>query len=120
MPIWTATLPVKGLMTGVPVAVFDAEVPTDGQESQAVALPFRKGKSLNLTLAVKFASAPTTVDYQLQVAMNNVDAEYQDLGTAITATGGGQITVADVVARFARVQAVDADVEAVTAELMVN
>lgn len=120
MPIWTATLPVLGLMRGVPVSVFDVEVPTDGQSSTAVAIPQRTGKNVDLTFTIVFGSTPTTVDYQLQIAINNLDAEYYDLGTAITATGGGKITLTGVVARFARVQAVDADTETVTAQIMIG
>lgn len=117
MPVWTATLPVKGLMSGVPVTVFDAETLSDNNESQAVAIPLKK-EGVSLTWTVLFGSTPTTVDYRLQVALNNVDAEYFDLGTTITDTAGGKVTVDGVVARFARIKAVDADVETVTSEIM--
>jgi hypothetical protein len=117
MPDWTATLPVLGLMSGTPVKVWDAESLTDDDASQAVALPPRD--ELDLTWDIVFGSTPTTVDYRLQVAINNVDAEYYDLGTTITSTAGGKVTVNGVVARFARIHAVDADVETVTAQIMV-
>lgn len=120
MPVWTATLPVTGLMSGVPVPVFDTEALSDGNESQAVALPQRK-VSLDLTWDITFVSGtPTTVDYRLQVALENVDAEYRDLGATITSTGGGKVTLNGVVARFARLIAVDADVETVKGQIMVN
>ena len=71
-----------------------ATVMTDGQETQAVALlPSIGGRGLTLAFNVKFASAPTTVDYQLQTAMNNLDAEFFDIGSSMTATTGGLIVV---------------------------
>ena len=120
MPLWSATATPIALTRGVPVTVFDAESLSDAEESIAVAIPTDgTTRGADLTFTIVFGSAPTTVDYQLQVALNNVDAEYYDLGSPITATAGGKLTVSGVVARFARVKAVDADVQTVTSQIMV-
>ncbi len=121
MPLWVATGTIQALMRNVPVTVFDAEALSDGEESIALAIPRRTGKTSNITFTILFGSAPSTVDYLLQDALNNVDAEFYDIvGSNITDTAGGKLTVANVNGRFVRVKAVDADVETVTAQIMVS
>ncbi len=121
MPLWNNTDFVESLQSLQPIEVMTATVMTDGQETQAVALPPSPiNRAIDLAFFVKFASNPGAVDYQMQVAFNNVDAEFFDLGSAMTnsETVGGIIIVPDVVARFARVKAVDADIVAVTIAIM--
>lgn len=121
MPVWTAALPIIALKQGIPTTVFDAETLSDNDESQAVAIPpDGNNRGADLTFTIIFGAAPTTVSYQLQVALNNVDAEYFDLGTPITDVAGGKTTIIGVVARFARIKAVDADVQTVASQIMVG
>lgn len=121
MPVWTATLPTIGLRRGVPETVFAAEALSDAEASVAVALPLEsRGGAVDITFDIEFGSTPTTVDYLLQIAMNNVDAEFYDIvGSNMTDTAGGKVTINGVVGRFARVKAVDADTETVTSRIMV-
>ena len=121
MPLWSATAVVTGLNRLEPVTVFDAEALSDGEESIAVAIPPRPGKQTNISFTIRFDSGtPTTVDYQLQVAVNNVDAEYYDIGSSMVDTAGGKVTINGIVARFARIIANDADTETVTAQILVD
>ncbi len=121
MPLWNAA-DNEALTPSRPVEVMTGTVMTDGQETQAIALPTSPtNRAIDLAFVAKFASDPPgTVDYQLQVAFNNVDAEFFDLGSSMTnsETVGGMIIVTNVVARFARVIANDADSVAVTIEIM--
>ena len=120
MGLWTLSGSIQALSRWrIPALVMDATVMTNGQETEAVALPpTPDGRGLDLAFEVIFAAAPSTVDYQLQVAMDNVDAEFFDIGSSMTANGGGITVVNNVVARFARVIANDADTKAVTINIM--
>lgn len=120
MGLWTLVGSMRALSRHrIPALVMDATVMTDGQETEAVALPQNiNGQALTIGFEVIFAAAPSTVDYQLQIAMDNIDAEFFDIGSSMTATGGGIVTTANVVARFARVIANDADTKAVTINIM--
>ncbi len=122
MGLWTLSGAIQALSRHrIPVLVMDATVMTDGQETEAVALPpTPDGQGLDLAFEVKFASAPTTVDYRLQVALNNIDAEFQDVSPFMTnaAAAGDIIAIGDIVGRFARVKATDADTIAVTITIM--
>ncbi len=122
MPLWTLSGAIQSLSRyRVPITLMDATVMTDGQQTIAVALPATPdGQALDLAFEVKFASAPTTVDYRLQLAFNNIDAEFQDVSPFMTTAtaAGGIVAIGDLVGRFARVEATDADSIAVTITLM--
>jgi hypothetical protein len=68
-----------------------AEVSTPSQAYQAFAVPkssaFAGQNGREITLNAKFPSAPASIKYNLQAAINNVDAEYTSLGTDLTAAG---------------------------------
>ena len=120
MALWTAAGIIQALSKWrIPATVMTATAMTDGQETEAVALPpTPDGRALTVAFEILFGSAPTTVDYQLQVAIDNLDASFFDIGSSMTATGGGIVTTANVVGRFARVIANDADTETVTIRIM--
>jgi len=123
MALWAADTHMQGLSRHrIPVEVITGIVTTDGQETEAVALPpTPDGRALTLMMFVRFASNPPgTVDYQLQVAMNNLDAEFFDIGASMTnsETVGGIVITPNVVGRFARVIANDADTVAPTISLL--
>jgi len=120
MPLWTLSGTIGALMRGVPFEVFN-ETLSDGNESIALAIPQRSGEGQDITYTIVFASTPTTVDYLLQVAVNNIDAEFYDVvGSNITDTAGGKVTVNGIIGRFVRVKAVDSDTISVTSEIMVG
>lgn len=120
MPLWTAINHV-GLKSLIPVEV-NSTAMTDGQETMAVALPPSPyHKAIDLIWFVKFAGNPSSaVDFQLQIALAQVDAEFFTIGSTMTnsETVGGQVIVADVVALFARVIATDAANEVPTISIM--
>jgi len=124
MPLWNATDFIQTLQPLVPITVMNATVMNDGEETQAVALPPSPiNRAIDLAFFVKFASNPPgTVDYQLQIAANNVDAEFFTIGSSMTnsETVGGLIVVPNVVARFARVKANDADTVAATISIFMQ
>ncbi len=122
MPVWNNTQPIELLGHLRPITVMDATVMTDAQATVAVALPASHGPGgITVAMEVKFASNPPgAVDYRLQVAFNNVAAEFQDVSPFMTNTEtiGGIVSVANIVGRFARVLASDADTVAVTITIM--
>lgn len=123
MALWTSSGIIQALSRHrIPALVMDATVMTDGQETEAVALPpVNGGEGLTIAFEVKFASNPPgTVDYRLQLAFNNVDAEFQDVEPFMTTSeeAGDIISISGLVGRFARVKASDADTVAVTITLM--
>tara|TARA_R100000306_G_C4277724_1_gene93438 strand:- start:166 stop:528 length:363 start_codon:yes stop_codon:yes gene_type:complete len=120
MPIWNAVDYVETLNRGVAKTVF-AETLSDGNESQAMALPASRGtQGVDLVWEVMFASAPSTVDYRLQSSLTNVDANFHDTGPTMTSNDGGAVTVGDIVANFVRIKAVDADSPSVTAKILIK
>jgi len=123
MGLWTLSGAITALSRHrIPALVMDATVMSDGEETEAVALPPSiDGRGLDVSFDIKFASNPPgTVDYQLQIANENIDADFENTGSSMTNTEaiGGIIVVQNVVARFARVEAVDADSVAVTVNIM--
>lgn len=125
MPLWNNVDFVESLSRhSVPIEVITATVMLDAEATQAIALPpTPDGQGLDLAFEVRFASNPPgTVDYRLQVAFNNVAAEFQDVSPFMTnsETIGDIIAIGDIVGRFARVLASDADSVAVTITIMVQ
>jgi len=123
MPLFNTTEPVEQLQSLSPIEVMTATVMTDGQATQSIALPPSPiNRAIDLAFFARFASNPPgAVDYQLQISLvNNVAAEFFDIGASMTnsETVGGIVVVTDVVARFARVIANDADTVAVTISIL--
>jgi hypothetical protein len=119
MGTFNTTDRVETLQRSAPLTVFSAQTLSDGDKSTSVAIPYNKNGN-NIWWDLLFGSAPTTVSFILQVAMDNVEVSFHDTGDAVTAVGGGAITIANVVGNFARIKATDADVETVTARIMVG
>ena len=117
MPLYDQDAIVKGLMRMVPHQVLN-ETMSDGEKSEAVAIAPRSGQAINITMDIRFTGGtPTSVEFQLQVAISNNDSRFRDLGPPMTDTDGGKITVTDVNAKFARILAVDADTENIVATI---
>lgn len=120
MPLWTNVGAITALTRSVPFTLLDEEVVVDTNTSIAVAVPPRSGQFQSLTFTIAFGGVVTSVDYQLQVALLNVDAEFYDVGPSMTDIDGGKITVNDLNVNFARIIANDADVQEVTALIQSN
>jgi hypothetical protein len=118
MGLWN-TKSGEALQPGQFTTVFSAETLSDADASLSVALPAMKSREMNIMWDIQFGSSPTTISYVLQVAMDDVEASFHDTGDSITNTAGGAVTLSNIVGRFARIKATDADVELVTARIMV-
>jgi hypothetical protein len=111
MPAYQNTLPPTSLFSGDVGFSFNNEAfPGSATSGSQFALPSYTGLPDGGT-AVRwqtvFGAAPTAVSIILQGAMNDVDAEYQQID-ASTATAGEARMVANVQARFLRIRFVSA------------
>ncbi len=113
---------IPSLTRHIPFQVFETtDTVVDGSKSIAVALPSRSGQHIVLAMEVLFpTAAPTTVNYQLEVASVNLESRFYTIGPAMTNVNGGIIFETNITVRFARVIAVDADVQVVNAFLSIN
>jgi hypothetical protein len=107
MPAYQNTLPPISLFSGDVGFSFNNEAfPGAATSGSQFALPSYTGLPDGGT-AVRwqtvFGTAPTAVSIILQGAINDVDAEYQQLDTS-SATAGEARTVANVQARFLRIR----------------
>lgn len=83
MPLYSKTQPVA-LMPGETVILFDAESPSAGDSSQAVALPANAGGGLaGLSFTIAFTSAPTAT---LTVEASDVNADGNFVATSAVST----------------------------------
>ena len=107
MPVYQNTLPPISLFSGDVGFSFNNEAfPGVATSGSQFALPSYTGLPDGGT-AVRwqtvFGTAPTAVNIILQAAINDVDAEYQQIDASTTTTGEAR-TVANVQARFLRVR----------------
>lgn len=107
MPAYQNTLPPISLFSGDVGFSFNNEAfPGSATSGSQFALPSYTGLPDGGT-AVRwqtvFGTAPTAVSIILQGAMNDVDAEYQQIDTS-SQTAGEARTVANVQAKFLRIR----------------
>jgi len=107
MPVYQNTLPPISLFSGDVGFSFNNETfPGAATSGSQFALPSYTGLPDSGT-AVRwqtiFGTAPTAVSIVLQGAINDVDAEYQQIDASTLTTGEAR-TVANVQARFLRVR----------------
>ena len=111
MPAYQNTLPPISLFSGDVGFSFNNEAfPGSATSGSQFALPSYTGLpdgGTAIRWQTVFGAAPTAVNIILQGAMNDVDAEYQQID-ASTATTGEARTVANVQARFLRIRFVSA------------
>jgi len=111
MPAYQNTLPPISLFSGDVGFSFNNEAfPGSATSGSQFALPSYTGLpdgGTAIRWQTVFGTAPTAVNIILQGAMNDVDAEYQQID-ASTATTGEARTVANVQARFLRIRFVSA------------
>jgi len=79
MPNYNTQVRPYSIFPGDVALAFNAEAPAAGQASQQFALPSYAGFPENgrtIRWQISFATAPTSVNIQLQTAINDVDAQY--------------------------------------------
>jgi hypothetical protein len=111
MPVYQNATPPIALSSGDVGFSFSGETfPGSATSGTQFALPSYSGVpdgGTSVRWQTLFATAPTAVNMVLQVAINDVDSEYQTIDTT-TATAGEGRTVANVQAKFLRIRFVSA------------
>lgn len=109
MPVYQNTVPPISLSSGDIGFSFNNEAfPGAGTSGSQFALPSYTGLpdgGTSVRWQTIFGGAPSAVSIVLQAAINDVDAEYQNIDTASLTTGEGR-TVVNVQARFLRAKVV--------------
>jgi len=107
MPAYQNSLPPISLFSGDIGFSFNNEAfPAGATSGSQFALPSYTGLpdgGMAVRWQTVFGAAPTAVSIILQAAMNDVDAEYQQIDSS-TATAGEARSVANVQARFLRIR----------------
>src|ERR1700722_19171053 len=113
MPNYNAQVPPYSIFPGDVALAFNNEAPAGGQASQQFALPSYSGCPENGRSSrwqISFATAPTSVNIQLQTAINDVDAQYAlPTGAAnmsSTLTTGDNLVATGVRANFVRAKVI--------------
>jgi hypothetical protein len=109
MPNYNAQVPPHSIFPGDVALAFKNEAPAAGQVSQQFALPSYAGFPENgrtIRWPIGFATGPTSVNIQLQTAINDVDAQYAvptgaaNMSSALTT--GDNLVATGVRANFVR------------------
>ena len=107
MPVYQNSLPPISLFSGDIGFSFNNEAfPAGATSGSQFALPSYTGlpdSGIAVRWQTVFGTAPTAVSIILQAAMNDVDAEYQQIDSS-TATAGEARSLANVQARFLRIR----------------
>jgi hypothetical protein len=113
MPNYNTQVPPYSIFPGDVALAFNNEAPAAGQASQQFALPSYAGFPENgrsIRWQISFATAPTSVNIQLQTAINDVDAQYAvPTGAANTSsalTTGDNLVATGVRANFVRAKVI--------------
>ena len=112
MPNYNTQNPPYSLFPGDVGLAFNAEGPTAGQASQQYALPSYAGFPENgrtIRWQTSYVTAPTSVQIQLQTAINDVDSQYSAPGSGTqdsTTTTGDSLVVTGVRANFVRAKVI--------------
>jgi len=107
MPNYNAQNPPFALYPGDVVYAFNAESPAPPQASQqyAFAKPYGLGDPAALGVDIRYASAPTSVQVDIQVAIDDADANYNTVYSS-TKTAGEHVNVVNLKGRFVRARLV--------------
>ena len=113
MPNYNAQVPPYSIFPGDVALAFNNEAPAAGQASQQFALPSYAGFPENGRTSrwqISFAIAPTSVNIQLQTAINDVDAQYalprSAANMSSTLTTGDNLVATGVRANFVRAKVI--------------
>jgi hypothetical protein len=104
MPNYNTQNPPYAIFPGDTAFAFNAESPAAGQASQQYAIPVYSGQAdqgRTIRWQTIYGSAPSAVNVALQVALQDVDAQYQTIDSS-TATAGESRSVTAVNATFVR------------------
>ena len=91
---------------GVRVNLWDkvSPIPAAGTKSVVFGFPptHARGRGFDIVVQSFFGTNPDAINLQLQVAMDDVDAEYADTGPALTTVAGEMVTITNVVGKYFR------------------
>jgi hypothetical protein len=113
IPNYNAQVPPYSIFPGDVALAFNNEAPAAGQASQQFALPSYAsfpGNGRTIRWQIRFATAPTSVNIQLQTAINDVDAQYAvptgaaNMSSALTT--GDNLVATGVRANYVRAKAI--------------
>ena len=113
MPNYNTQVPPYSIFPGDVAVAFNNEAPAAGQASQPFALPSYAGFPENdrtIRWQICFAAAPTSVNIQLQTAINDMDARYAvptgaaNMSSALTT--GDNLVATGVCANFVRAKVI--------------
>ncbi len=120
MPNYNAQVPPYAIFPGDTALAFNAESPAVGQASQQFALgrPYGVDDPWAIGVDISYASAPTSVQLDIQTSIDDVDANYQSVFSS-TKTGGEHVNATGLKGRFVRAKLVaKSGGGAVTAEFL--
>jgi hypothetical protein len=104
MPNYNTQNPPYSIFPGDVALAFNAESPAANQSSQQFTLPDYSGRGEQgraIRWQTLYGSAPSAVSIALQVALQDVDVQYQTIDSS-TATAGESRSVSGVNAKFIR------------------
>ncbi len=104
MPNYNAQNPPYSIFPGDVALAFNAESPAASQASQQFALPDYSGRGEQgraIRWQTVYGTAPSAINVALQVALQDVDAQYQTIDSS-TNTAGESRSVSGVNAKFIR------------------
>jgi hypothetical protein len=104
MPNYNTQNPPYAIFPGDVTLAFNAEAPAAAQASQQFSLPDYSGRGeqgRTVRWQTLYGTAPSAVNIALQVALQDVDAQYQTVDSS-TATAGESRSVSGVNAKFIR------------------
>lgn len=107
MPNYQSQFPPFAIYPGDRAYAFNAETPGAGQTSQEYALGAAYGLSDPLALGVdiSYASAPTSVQVDIQTSIDDVDSHYQSVYSS-TKIGGDHVNIVNLKGGFIRAKLV--------------
>jgi len=113
MPNYNTQVPPYSIFPGDVALAFNNEAPAAGRASQQFALPGYAGFPENrrtIRWQISFATAPTSVNIQLQTAINDVDAQYavptDAANMSSTLTTGDNLVATGVRPNFVRAKVI--------------
>lgn len=100
-------MPVMSLARGVPYKLFDADSTAAPVSAAGVAVP-KAGhfEKLAVIWRTAFGVAPSAVNIVLQIAQNDVDAEYVTVDTSTATAGESRVLAATYAFNFIRARVV--------------
>ncbi len=107
MPNYQAQNPPFAIYPGDRVYAFNAESPAVGQASQeyAIGAPYGVDDPPAVGVDIIYASAPTSVQVDIQTSIDDVDSRYQTIYSS-TKTGGEHVNIVNLKGGFVRAKLV--------------